>query len=377
MMNKNYLFYICSDVGSVFDSQVLGLLNTLSEKKIFKKIYLVLGIRGEKHKNNISKKIIADDLEIIFYKHYPNYPFFNFTLRKSLSQALNKSCVNFDNVLFHTRGELAAWHLSKIIGQKYYGNIIPDIRGASIEEVSEYFEINKINKFFKIYNYKSALKSLNNFKKISAVSNSLKEYLIKSYGIDSDKIAVNPSFAGKDFKYDQNQRIRIRTEMKLAEDDNLIVFSSGGTANWQNYDILIALAEKGMKILNLSKKEILHRNIINKFVDHTEVSLYLNAADTAIIWRDNSTVNKVASPVKFSEYICCGLPVIANKSVGTIKDFLGNHSCGLFLNTLDELNVNVLNKLKQLDRKEISQNGKETFGIDKIINNYINLYFTN
>ena len=56
---------------------------------------------------------------------------------------------------------------------------------------------------------------------------------------------------------------------------------------------------------------------------------YLNAADAAIIWRDKSIVNKVASPVKFSEYVCCGLPVIANKTVDMINNYILKNDCGL------------------------------------------------
>ena len=56
--------------------------------------------------------------------------------------------------------------------------------------------------------------------------------------------------------------------------------------------------------MNKSKKELHHKNVINKFVDYYEIPNYLNAADIAVIWRENSIVNKVASPVKFSEYIC-------------------------------------------------------------------------
>jgi len=52
----------------------------------------------------------------------------------------------------------------------------------------------------------------------------------------------------------------------------------------------------------------------------SEMPLYLNSADAAIIWRDKSIVNKVASPVKFSEFICCGLPIIANYSVDMIGE---------------------------------------------------------
>jgi len=287
---------------------------------------------------------------------------------------LNNLQINFNEVIFHTRGELLAWHLSKIINKKYHKNILPDIRGVSIEEVNEYYDTNFIFKRLKIFNYELALKNLNKYNKISVVSNSLKEYLIKNYKVIPNKITINPSIAGKDFNFNISKRREIRNELGINDDDTLLVFSSGGEANWQNYNILFKLAEKVLKILNLSKKLINHKNIMNKFVSYAEMPLYLNAADVGIIWRDESVVNKVSSPVKFSEYICCGLPVISNYSVDMIREYIASNNCGILLKDLNDLDINMIEKLKQLKRSEISANGILKFGIEKIVSHYIEIY---
>ncbi len=127
-------------------------------------------------------------------------------------------------------------------------------------------------------------------------------------------------------------------------------------------------------MLNLSKKKIEHKNIINKFVSYSEMPFYLNAADVAIIWREKSIVNKVASPVKFGEYVCCGLPVIANESVDMIKEYIKKNSCGLLINSLDDIDINSLNRLKQINRQAIAETGLSNFGIDKIIDQYSQIY---
>ena len=127
-------------------------------------------------------------------------------------------------------------------------------------------------------------------------------------------------------------------------------------------------------MLNLSKKKITFKNIINKFVSYSEVPFYLNAADVAIIWRDKSIVNKVASPVKFSEYVCCGLPVIANESVDMIKEYIVKNSSGLVLDNLNDIKIDAMIQLKQKDRKAIAEAGLSSFGIDKIIKKYTQIY---
>ncbi len=373
-MKSHYLFYFCDGVGSVFDSQVLTLLNGIHDNSVFKKIYLFLGIRDENQKLDFLKKKLTPEIEVVFFKSYANYPLVNHLSRKSIKSALFSQGINLKEIIFHTRGELIARHLSSILESRYHKHIVPDIRGASIEEIKEFYDMNKIQKFFKTHTNKLALQNLNRFVKMSVVSVSLKEYLIKNYKVNSEKIFITPSLAAKDFIFNEEQREKVRFELNLNERDMLIVFSSGGTANWQNNDPLKWLADKGFKILNLSKKKISHKNIINKFVSYSEMPAHLNAADVAIIWRDKSIVNEAASPVKFSEYICCGLPVIANKNVDMINKFIRTYSCGLLIDSFEDIDIDSLRGLSQMDRKNISDKGKKYFGINTIINSYLNNY---
>jgi hypothetical protein len=377
MISKSeYLFFFCEGIGSVFDSQVLALLKSINERNIFKKIYLVLGIRGEKDKIEIQKRRISKKIIIIPFRLYPNYPFFKFLIRKNLLKALKYANVNLEESIFHTRGEMMAWHVGNVLDVKYLKNILPDIRGASTEEIKEFSKLGFLKKKLKIYNYECAFKYLTNFSKISVVSNNLKEHLVNNYKINSANIYITPSLAGADFLFDKIHRTKHRNELNLRNDEILVVFSSGGIANWQNNDILKIMAEMGLKILNLSKKKIEHKNIINKFVSYSEMPSYLNAADVAIIWREKSIVNKVASPVKFGEYVCCGLPVIANDSVDMIAEYIKKNSCGLLINSLNDIDINSLNQLKQINRQAIAENGISNFGIDKIIEQYCKIYST-
>lgn len=370
-MKAKYLLYFCDGIGSVFDSQVIVLLKSIIERKYFKEVYLFLGIRDESQRNNILERRVPSEIKIVFFKTYPNYPVFNFMVRKSIKNALLSMNINFDDAIFHTRGEMIAWHLSRVLDKKYIKNITPDVRGASVEEVGEFYSVNRFSKFLKILNNTKAIKQLNKYCRISVVSNSLMEYLITNYNIDSEKLFITPCLSGESFRYNESKRDLIRNEFNLSDDDILIVFSSGGTANWQNNDVIIKLAEKGLKVLNLSKKEVDHKNIINKFVSYSEMPSYLCAADVAIIWRDNSIVNKVASPVKFSEYVCCGLPVIANHTVDMISEYITKNDSGLLIDNLDMIDINAMNNLKQKDRKKISVDGIRNFGIEIIVNKYL------
>ena len=246
-MKFSYLFYFCDGIGSVFESQVLTLLYAIEEKKVFKKIYLFQGIKSENQKNEPLAIGSDTEIKIVFFKSYPNYPFFNYHNRRSIQKALTTQRINYEEVLFHSRGEMIAKHLSKIMGNKFCKNVIPDVRGASVEETEEFYNLSKAAKSLKVNNNKRALINLNKFDKISVVSDSLKEYLVNNYQVDPVKIVVVPCLAGNEFRFNELQREIYRKEFKLSRDEILIVFSSGGTANWQNNDMLTHLAEKGLK----------------------------------------------------------------------------------------------------------------------------------
>ena len=373
-MNTNYLFYFCDGIGSVFDSQVLGVLEEIKLRNTFKKIYLFLGVRNEAQKTEFLSRKFIPEINIIFYRSYPNYPVFNYLNSKSINKSVNSLNININEVIFHTRGEMTARHLSKVLPQKYHNKIIPDIRGANVEEIEEFSGLNKISRILKIINNKRAVRSLKIFRKISVVSDSLKEYLINNHMIDSSSIVTTPCLSGSFFRFDRSDRERIRRDLNLSNEDLLIVFSSGGTAKWQNNNALTLIADKGLKVLNLSKVKIEHKNVINKFVSYQDIPAYLSASDAAIIWRDKSIVNKVASPVKFSEYVCCGLPVIANDSVDMIKEYISKNSCGILLTDLNDVDMNILKELRQKDRLSIAESGRSSFGIDEIVQKYINIY---
>lgn len=376
-MNKKYLLYFCHGVESVFDSQVLELINFLRELNIFKKVYLFLGIRNENEDANFQKKKINKEIEVIKYKIYPNYCFFNPLLKREIKKVLKTEEEILGQSIFHVREEVVAWQLYNSLGIKYRNKILPDVRGATLEEVYENNRINFLQKFFKIMNNKKALENLNNFKMITAVSPALKDYLVRKFNINEDKIKITPDLAGKNFNYCPSKRKEIRYRLSVDDNDILCLFSSGHTLewqNWQNSGTVKSIADSGIKILNLSINKIEYKNVINGFADYHSMPDYLNASDVALIWSDKRIVAEVRSPVKFSEYICCGLPIIANDSVKMVSDYIKNTGYGLLIKNEEELNPENIKNLLSLDRNKISIFGKQWVGVEKITRKYCEIY---
>jgi len=368
------LLYVTENINAVFHSQVVVLLNKLQEEEYFEEIHLAIGIRD---RNTLDKiEHLDSKIKLITFKTYPMYPIFNSLTEYSILK-LMKSMKIDQQYIIHTRieflGSLVYNSYIKLHSQK--PNLLIDIRGSLIEEIKIYGKMNYLFKLFKLFNYESRIqKVLTNTKYINTVSNELKNYIELKYNINKKYISVIPTIASEKFVYNKEIRIKTRNILGLKDSDIFFIFSSGSTQGWQNDDLIVnTLINKGYKILMLTKKKYDNFNVISKFVPYEEVPNFLNAADIGIIIREKDTVNKVASPIKFSEYLSCGLPIIANDSVKIITDLIKNHSCGLITN-IEDINDDAIEKLLQLDRVKISELGLNKFGIKVIVDNYISIY---
>jgi hypothetical protein len=75
------------------------------------------------------------------------------------------------------------------------------------------------------------------------------------------------------------------------------------------------------------------RDRINtKWLKPEEVSSLMIVADYGILIREKSITNQVASPVKFAEYLACGLQVLISEGIGDFTDFVKQLNCGHVFN---------------------------------------------
>ncbi|MEZ5173513.1 MAG: hypothetical protein R2850_08395 [Bacteroidia bacterium] len=370
------LIYLNADVGSVFDSQVANLLTAISKFNTFKSIILVCGVKSNHEKIRAQRALINSGVTLVFFKAYPNYPIFNLLQQGEIYRALKRAKTG-ENHQIHIRGELLASNaLPAII--KLFGNtnkVLVDIRGAGIEELSIYQAATGWKLFLKNWNYRLAFRKLKNFIKISVVSPSLKEYLIEKTSIEPERIYINPCLAGKNFRFNEESRAKTRHELGLNVSDKLFIFSSGGSAGWQNTNEIGNLISDKYLILNLSKTEIDKKGVLNHFVSYSKVHDYLNAADAAIIFREANIVNKVACPVKFCEYVSCGLPVISNHAVDEIKNYISQNKAGIILNQPSDIhNIDLENLIKE-DRISQSETALSKYGEEQVVAKYLDIYF--
>ena len=371
------LIYIAYGNVSVFESQVVALLNHYIRSEQVNEIILILGTDYKTAINDKITKNLDNRIKVEFYKQFPQYLFIENLTVHSIFKAL-KEIHTINDYVIHVRNDVSAHYAFK--GLKKLGidsnKMIADVRGAGLEQLIEFSNRNKLILWLKKIQRNSVNKSLGKINHLSVVSESLKRYVYEKVGSNVD-VRVNSCLANQSFKFDDKERKNLRRKLNIRDNESLLVMSTGGDNTWQNTrQVIEMLAGKNFKILNLSKTEFPHENVISRFVPYGEMFKYLCAADAAIIFRKKGITNKVASPVKFSEYVACGLPILTNDSIDLITDYIRLNDCGKILNSLDSIDENILNEMKKLNRNMISKKGQKDFGIENISNQYLNFYKT-
>jgi glycosyltransferase involved in cell wall biosynthesis len=138
-------------------------------------------------------------------------------------------------------------------------------------------------------------------------------------GVDTGQFAFNPQ-----------GRKDVRDEIGLRENDPLFVYC-GSLAKWQLLDRALQLFHACRQYVGSSARMLIltpaKRSAVNELVRscgltddmvairavrHHEVPRFLSAGDVAFLLREDTLLNRVASPTKLGEYLACGLPVITS-----------------------------------------------------------------
>ena len=375
-MSYKTLIYISGTDSSVFSSQVISLLIELKEFGFFNRVILLAGIKKNQNSTSELERLLPYGFEVITFKLYPNYGFYSFLQTKEIQSALKRILTN--NTIIHLRGETFLKNVNIAVENIKVKNvrIITDIRGANLDEIKLYLKnvYNPIKYWLKLKQAKKSIQlagTCSNY--ISCVSESLSKYVIRKTNIKENRIGINHCIASKSFDYSEGKRNEFREKLGLKEDDILCVFVTGGNGPYQNTKRIVSeFLDKEVKVLNLSKTKI--PGAINLFVQFNEVPGYLCAADIGIVWRNDDIVNNVASPVKFSEYVCCGLPVISNNGVHLIKDYIAETGNGKIVDRFEDIDLDMIKELMAINRNVISDIAQKQFSAKIVVENYISIY---
>ncbi len=236
--------------------------------------------------------------------------------RSVLATQLALSC-GIKNVIYDGRGAISAeWHEYDVVTDPGLLSAIPLLEEQAVHDSR-----------FRI-----------------AVSAQLVNYWRESYGYRDSREVIIPCTLNKAFEnieITEENIATIRKKLNFNTGDIVFIYA-GSVAGWQSFSVLYEFIKPIMqktekaKLLFLSDEDDNIRNLLKEFPSQVsrrkvaphEVPEYLMAGDYGILIREESITNKVASPVKFAEYLACGLKVIISEHLGDYSDFVSGNGCG-------------------------------------------------
>lgn len=361
------IFYLTfNDAPSgIYSSQVIDVVNFI-HTQLNVKIRLVafISIRGFLVNKKIIKQQSPEAIVLPMFpklKHWQkNQLFFNLI------------CKIHKPTLVIGRSVLATQLAFGAKNKKLVNKIIYDGRGAIEAEWKEYKVIADELLLKEIHNLESECIHQSNYR--IAVSNQLIKHWLKGYSYQKNDHVVIPCTLNQVFEkaiVSEEMIAKTRRQLAIHSDDILLVYS-GSLAGWQSFELLetflssLLNAQDNIKVLFLSKKDDkiaqlevkFPLRIFSKHVGPIEVPNYLIAADYGLLIREETITNQVASPVKYAEYLACGLKVLISDHLGDYSDFTKDNRAGYLYTAITNLpNVSLGEKLRlqQLALKTFSK----------------------
>lgn len=240
-------------------------------------------------------------------------------------------------------------------------NIVYDGRGAIAAEWKEYSVITNPQMLSEIEELEKRAVLNSQFR--IAVSHQLVKHWQKEFNYSENNHIVIPCTLNTIFEQIEiiQEQISEARKKLCFTDNDIVFFYSGSLAGWQSFGLLYSfvkpilqsnirhklffLAEADKHILQLQNE--FPKQVFNKKISPDEVPKYLMAGDYGLLIRDETITNKVASPVKFAEYLACGLNVIISENLGDYSEFVLKNNCGnVYLNFKIATSVSIEQKQK-------------------------------
>jgi glycosyltransferase involved in cell wall biosynthesis len=343
--------YVADGVfNSVLDSQIvvpLGLLGTQAPE--VRRALLVL----TSYRHRLNPKRAAREQSIraalpgvyVAFAFRPNVgaPFEHYLWNRALRATMKAANFSGDGaVIVHCRGEATAAAAGLLKRRDPRVRVLLDLRGAAEDEANR---LNWVAPYFRWSARRARRLAFSQADGLNAVSTKLIDHTRQS-GLLVREIPQSVVGCCADttrFHFDPTIRAQRRSELNLG--DKFVLCYCGSMAGWQRPDVVaeaFARLLPGMPDAHLlivsHESEILTNELRGRGVDlqqittcaarHDQVASYLMAADVGLLLRENSLTNRVASPVKFAEYLRCGLPVILTPYIGDLSEIAVREGVG-------------------------------------------------
>ena len=321
--------------GGIYKSQVIDVCDFLQKEFSFEvKLVAFVSIRSFSAQKKLIRSHYSNSLVL------PMFPKVKFWKLNTIT--LFFICLFLRDHTIWARGPFACnmgIYLKKIKAAK---KVLFDARGAYQAELTEYKVVEDSSVINAIEQTESNALAKSDAQ--LAVSGKLMEWWKTKYKYTSIQAAIIPctlsSFFNLEF-IDEVGWIEARENAGFAKEDIVLVYS-GSSAGWQSFSLVddflfhVFSEDHRIKLIFLSNEIPTASKTFRSFSDRIsakwlkpeQVNALLTIADYGILIREASITNQVASPVKFAEYIACGLQVLISENIGDFTGFVKEHRCG-------------------------------------------------
>jgi glycosyltransferase involved in cell wall biosynthesis len=366
----NYYFTFNDSYSGVYHSQVIDVVKLYQSKGVNMKLIAMVSPRNFFSDRAKILEFIPDAIVI------PSIP----KLKNWKKNTLLLNLATKKNSLVICRGVFAT-NIALNLKNKF-SNIVYDGRGAIKAEQEEYgvYSGTGIEEEIAKLESNAVLESDSQI----AVSSKLIDYWIKEYGYKGDNNKIIPCSVADSFN-----NVELKKDSSLIdglEEDDVLLIYSGSLAGWQSLDnleeVLSAfLKNEKVKILFLSKSHTTIEELQNKYPNRIfrkwlspiEVPRYLALGDYGILLRKDNWTNRVASPVKFAEYLSAGLKVLISKSIGDFSDLVRDNNLGIVVDSMDIDSLQVSIEPMYASAVRIKEFAKNNFSKESVSKKYLEI----
>jgi glycosyltransferase involved in cell wall biosynthesis len=159
------------------------------------------------------------------------------------------------------------------------------------------------------------------------------------------KLAVIPCcYDPRLVRWDERAVTRTREALGVVPGDDFVLVYAGSLSAWNRPDAILNLFRQFRAAFDRSRLLLLSGDqdrsqgifggepgVLIRSVPHEAIQPYLAVGDLGLLVRESHPVNRVASPVKFAEYLVSGLPVLVSRGVGDCAAIVQRQRVGYIL----------------------------------------------